>query len=347
MKTSVEYYEMLSDRSKVIGCLLLSLLLGYADYVTGDYSLSLFYLLPIAIASWFIGKRAALFIATVCAVELYSVGLIVAPGKISVMSLISWNAIMEVCYLFLAAYLIFKVRVKKDLAKQRAIALESANRELESFSYSVSHDLRSPLVWIGGYCRSILKHNGDKLDELHREQLKEACEGILRMEHLIAALLDLSRQAQCELICTATDLSEMAKSVASELVLAEPGRRVIFNIAAQITGTGDQRLLRVVVENLLRNAWKYTSEREDAVIEFGVTKCEGNQAYFVRDNGAGFDMAFAEKLFVPFQRLHGTEIFKGHGIGLATVKRIISRHNGKIWAESSEGNGATFYFTLG
>lgn len=228
----------------------------------------------------------------------------------------------------------------------RASDLEEANRELESFSYSVSHDLRSPLVWIGGYCRSILKHHGDRLDEGPREHLREICEGTQRMEQLIDALLDLSQLAQGELTRESVDLSEIAKSVAEKLMSAEPGRRVAFRIAEGIAGTGDQRLLRVVLENLLGNAWKYTSEQEDAVIEFGVTNCEGKQAYFVRDNGAGFDMACAEKLFVPFQRLHGTDKFKGHGIGLATVKRIISRHKGEIWAESRAGKGATFYFTL-
>jgi light-regulated signal transduction histidine kinase (bacteriophytochrome) len=346
MKSLLEYLDGLPAQTKLLGCLLLSLLLGVVDYITQDYSLSLFYLIPISFASWFIGKRTARYIALFCGMELYIVDLLVAPGKISIVSLRSWNALMEVGYLLLTAYLISVVRTEMEKTRQRSIELESLNLELSAFNYTVAHDLRSPLVWIGGYCRSILKHHCDRLDEVPREQLREVCEGTLRMEQLITSLLDFSQMAHGELNYEFVDLSEMTKSIVEKLVKTEPERQATFKIAEGIACIGDKRLLGVVVENLLSNAWKYTSEQKETVIEFGVSKFKGSRAYFVRDNGAGFDMESTGKLFVPFQRLHDSDRFKGHGIGLATVKRIVIRHKGEIWAQSRSGKGATFYFTV-
>lgn len=347
MKTVLEYFERLPDRSIVTVSLLLCLLIGFGDYITGDLSLSLFYFLPIAISSWFIGKKVGNYISMVCGVELYVIDLLVATGKFHLVSLRSWNSLMEICGLFLMAYLISKVRIEMEQSRQRSVALGIANQELESFGYSVSHDLRSPLVWIGGYCHSILKHQGDILDEQHRNYLVESCKGLQRMEQLIEALLGLSQIVQSNVTREPVDLSGIARNVAEQLLMSEPGRRVTFHISDSIVCSGDQHLLRIVLENLLNNAWKYASEQEHMVIEFGMTVKMGINTYFVRDNGAGFDMAIAEKLFVPFQRLHDSDRFKGHGIGLATVKRVIDRHKGEIWAESKEGQGATFYFTLG
>ncbi len=346
MKTSLEYVECLPDQPKVVACLLLSLLLGVVDYITGDYSLSLFYIFPIAFASWFIGKKAALYIAMLCGVELYFIQLLSAPDQASMVSLRSWNALMEVGYLFLTAYLISVVRAEMELSRQRAIELELLNQELSAFNYTVAHYLRSPLVWIGGYCRSILRHHSDRLDDEPREHLREVCEGTQRMEQLIATLLEFSQLAQRELTYESVNLSEIAQCVVEQFVKTEPERQATFKIAEGIITVGDQLLLRVVIENLLGNAWKYTGEQEEAVIEFGESKYKGKQAYFVRDNGAGFDMASAGKLFAPFQRFHDSDRFKGHGVGLATVKRIINRHKGEIWAQSQAGKGATFYFTI-
>lgn len=347
MKKLLIYVEGLPDILKVIGCLLFGLLLGYVDFITRDFSLRMFYLFPIAFASWFIDLRAGIFISMACSVEIIMIQLFVTPAYVSVINSKSWHALVEVCYLLLSGFLLSKLKVSMELASKRSTDLEIANRELEAFNYTVAHDLRSPLVWIGGYCRSILKHNADRLDEQPRNQLKDVCEGIQRTEQLIDALLGLSTLAQGELTRVSVNMSEMAKSVADELMLAEPERHVTFRYAEDVAGNGDKRLLRVVLQNLLNNAWKYTGEQEDAVVEFGVKNRKGIQTFFVRDNGAGFDIALAEKLFVPFQRLHGTETFKGHGIGLATVKKIITLHNGGIWAESSTGKGTIFYFTLG
>ncbi len=229
----------------------------------------------------------------------------------------------------------------------RAAELEAANRELEAFSYTVSHDLRRPLTVINGYCEVIRELCSATLGEQCRGYLEEIYGGTLRMNRLIDALLRFSSATRAELRRETVDLSAMARDVAAELRLAEPGRRVVFRIAEGMMVTGDVNLLRVVVENLLGNAWKYTGHREEGVIEVGVAEIDGKPACFVRDNGAGFAMAEAERLFIPFQRLSGSAEFKGHGIGLATVERIIRRHGGKVWAEGAPGEGATFHFSLG
>jgi light-regulated signal transduction histidine kinase (bacteriophytochrome) len=228
----------------------------------------------------------------------------------------------------------------------RAFDLEAANSDLEAFNYTVSHDLRKPLTIINGYCQAILELFGENLNPQCREYLHEIYDWTLRMNKLIDALLNFSHLSHCELCMETVDLSMMAKSVAEELQQAETGRRVTFRIAEGIKAKGDANLLRVVLENLLGNAWKYSGNQYEAVIEFGRTEVEGKPAWFVRDNGAGFDMGYAENLFIPFQRLPGSDEFKGHGIGLATVERIIKRHGGRVWAEGAVGKGATIYFTL-
>jgi len=228
----------------------------------------------------------------------------------------------------------------------RAVELEDANRELEAFNYTVAHDLRNPLNVVSSYCQVIKELCSDKLDEQCRNYLQETYDGTLRMNRLIEALLQFSRLAHAELKRDRVDLSSMAKEVAAELQLSELERRVEIRIADGIVADGDAPLLRVVLTNLLGNAWKYTATREEAIIEFGVTEVDGRPAFFVRDNGSGFDMTDADKLFVPFQRLPCAEEYRGFGIGLATVERIIRRHGGRIWAEGESGKGATFYFTL-
>ena len=228
----------------------------------------------------------------------------------------------------------------------RAAELESANRELEAFNYTVSHDLRRPLTNINSYCQVIQEMCGGNLGEQCQGYIREIYEGTLRMNELIDTLLNFSQLMRNELHREPVDVSEIAKIVMAELQLTETGRRVTFRIAEGMTAYGDANLLRVVLENLLGNAWKYTGAREEAVIEFGVAEIGGKPACFVRDNGSGFDMKYAEKLFIPFQRLPGADEFKGHGIGLATVERIIRRHGGRVWAEGEPGRGATFYFML-
>jgi PAS domain S-box-containing protein len=237
-------------------------------------------------------------------------------------------------------------RLNTDLAA-RAAELEAVNRELEAFNYTVAHDLRKPLTVINILCQTIEDQCGDNLDEQCRGYLQESYNGTLRMSQLIDALLNFSRLAHVEPHREKIHISTIAQAAAAELKQTEPARRVTFRIAEGIIADGDANLLRVVLDNLFGNAWKHTVARDEAVIEFGSTEIDGKLAYFVRDNGTGFDMSDANKLFIPFQRLPGAEEFKGFGIGLATVERIIRCHGGKVWAEGEPGAGATFYFTLG
>jgi signal transduction histidine kinase len=225
--------------------------------------------------------------------------------------------------------------------------LEIANREKDAFNYTVSHDLRNHLNVVGSYCQVIREASGDRLDEMCREYLRDAYNAVVRMDRLIGTLLDFSRLASSELNRETVALSTMAMEIASALKARAHARVVDFRIAGGISVDADPSLMRVVLENLLGNACKYTGKQEEAVIEFGEMERDGKHAFFVRDNGPGFHMADAEKLFIPFHRLPGTADYKGNGIGLATVERIITRHGGRVWAEGEPGRGATFYFTLG
>jgi signal transduction histidine kinase len=230
--------------------------------------------------------------------------------------------------------------------RDRTAELEAANKELETFSYSVSHDLRAPLRGIDGFSRILLEKYSAQLDDEGKDSLQRVRAATQRMGELIDDLLTLSRATRAELRRTAVDLTALAGEIVAELERAEPTRRVRWVIAPGLAATGDRQLLRVVLDNLLNNAWKFTSRQAEARIEFGAMKGEQGCAFFVRDNGVGFDMAYAGKLFGAFQRLHATADFPGTGIGLATVQRIIHRHGGRVWAEGQVNHGATFYFTL-
>lgn len=235
--------------------------------------------------------------------------------------------------------------VVSDVTEQKTLA--EACRELESFSFSVSHDLRSPLRSICGYSEQLLEDYGGNLDDQGRRYVENILNGGRRMAQIIEAMLDFSTISRNELHRENVDLSELAVVVMAELRLSAPERMVSFTIAEGLVVNGDARLLRSVMENLFGNAWKYTGNVPHSCIEFGKTEEGGASVFFVRDNGAGFDMAHSDRLFVPFQRLHLEREFPGNGIGLATVQRIIQRHGGRIWAESAPARGATFYFTLG
>lgn len=227
----------------------------------------------------------------------------------------------------------------------RAGELEAANLDLEAFNSTVSHDLRRPLTTINGYCQVIQQLCCSKLSEECQGYIGEIYAGTLRMNRLIDTMLNFSRVTRGEVCRERINLSELAEEVALSLKVTAPERRITFKLAAGVMVSGDAGLLRVVLDNLLGNAWKHTGERDFVVIEFGTTRVDGKTACFIRDNGPGFDLAQAEQLFAPFQRLPGT-VVEGFGIGLATVDRIIRRHGGRVWAESAPGKGATFFFTL-
>ena len=230
---------------------------------------------------------------------------------------------------------------------QRTAQLEAANKELEAFSYSVSHDLRAPLRSIDGFSQALLEDCRDALDERGTEYLRRVRAATQRMGGLIDDLLGLSRVTRAEMHREPVSLSEMARSAAEEMKRVQPERSVEFVIQDGLVAEGDGRLLRVVLENLLGNALKFSAPHPSARIEFGSRKQpDGRVAYFVRDDGVGFDMTYADKLFGAFQRLHSSAEFMGSGIGLASVQRIVHRHGGRVWAEGAVERGATFYFTV-
>ena len=234
----------------------------------------------------------------------------------------------------------------EDQVAQRTTQLAAANHELEAFSYSVSHDLRAPLRSIDGFSRVLLDDYSAHLDETGKDYLQRVRAATQRMGQLIDDMLKLSRVTRSEMNFKSVNLSMLAQTVADELQQTQPERHVEFLCTPGMTVRGDAHLLKVALENLLGNAWKFTSKREQAHIEIGVTHKVETSVYFVRDNGAGFDMAYVGKLFSAFQRLHAMTEFPGTGIGLATVQRIIHRHGGRVWAEGEPGKGSTFYFTL-
>ena len=228
----------------------------------------------------------------------------------------------------------------------RTIQLTAANQELEAFSYSVSHDLRAPLRSLDGFSIVLLEDYAGQLDEPGKNYLARIQEASRRMNQLINDLLDLSRVTRADFTRQRVDLSALANSIAAELKAQSPQRQVEFEITVDLIVQGDASLLKIVLENLLNNAYKFTSRREQASIQVGRVEQDGQWIYFVRDNGAGFDMDYANKLFGAFQRLHSEKEFPGTGIGLATVQRIIHRHGGRVWAEGAVDQGATFYFTI-
>ncbi len=230
--------------------------------------------------------------------------------------------------------------------EKRGADLEATNRELETFAYSVSHDLRAPLRAIDGFSQVLMEDHGEKLDAEGRNCLSRVRAATQRMGELIDCLLGLARLNRQEVQRSNVDLSAVAGAIAENLRQNDPSREVDFVIAPGAQAQGDRRLLEVALQNLLANAWKFTGKSPHARIEFGVSGENGKSIFFVRDNGAGFDMAYAGKLFGTFQRLHAQGEFEGHGIGLATVRRVINRHGGRIWAEGQVGKGATFSFTL-
>ena len=235
---------------------------------------------------------------------------------------------------------------RNETLRRNAAELLAANQELDAFAYSVSHDLRAPLRSIDGFSQVLLEDYAAQLDEAGRDSLRRVRAASQRMATLIDDLLKLARVTRVEMRTERVDLTRMAQDIVAELQRTDAARQVEFVIAPGLEARADPPLLRVVLENLLRNSWKYTAKQPRPRVEFGWTEANGGRAFMVRDNGAGFDMKYMDKLFGVFQRLHSAAEFEGTGVGLATVRRIILRHGGQIWAEGAVDQGATFYFTL-
>ncbi len=234
----------------------------------------------------------------------------------------------------------------KEQVEERTRSLRAANRELESFSYSVSHDLRAPLRAIDGFTQILEEDYIDSLDEDGRHYMQRIRTGVKRMNELIDDLLQLSRISRQKLDTVRLEIGRMVRRISEDLQENDSQRKVEFIIDDKLCVDADTRLLQIVLENILGNAWKYTAKVEHAVIEFGMQHEGGEDIFYIRDNGAGFDMAYVDKLFIVFERLHKDEDFEGSGVGLATVERIIRRHGGRIWAQAELGKGAAFFFTL-
>jgi light-regulated signal transduction histidine kinase (bacteriophytochrome) len=233
--------------------------------------------------------------------------------------------------------------------RARTAELEASTRELDAFAYSVSHDLRAPLRAVAGFSEVLLEEWADQLDEQGQDYLRRVVAATERMGQLIDDLLNLSRASRMELTREPVDLTAIAHRVVSDLAMTDPLRPAVdldVTIDEDLHAVCDPALMELVLRNLISNAWKFSAKQNKPRIRFGSVEQEGTSAFFVRDNGAGFDPRYADKLFVPFQRLHAVDDFPGSGIGLAIVNRIIARHGGRVWAESTPGAGAVFYFTL-
>jgi len=310
-----------ADRSAVVKQL------RHAVQRVEDPELEFRFLTSNALSGWLLGRGRIHFDSAGRPARLLGVGIEITAQKMAELEISRLNAQLE------------------QRVADRTAQLQAANKELDAFCYSVSHDLRAPLRSVRGFMEVLLERYAVNLDARGREFLRRACEASRHMDQLIDSLLKLSRVGRSELSRRLVDLSKLATSIAHELSVAEPDRRVKISVAAELTAVGDERLLRLVLENLLANAWKFTSKKDEALIEFGSTTTP-DKAFFVRDNGAGFDPAYAARLFGVFQRLHSANEFPGNGVGLATVQRIITRHGGRLWATGAVDEGATFYFVL-
>jgi light-regulated signal transduction histidine kinase (bacteriophytochrome) len=253
----------------------------------------------------------------------------------------------EISEWFGAAQDITERKLAEQNLRHRTEELTAANRDLESFSYSVSHDLQNPLGIIGGFTNILIEDYAEKIDKEGQDFLWRISDGVKRMQALIKDMLALSRIGRQEVHRENVNLSAIARNYLQELENSEPQRKVELDVPYNIHADADPRLIHLALENLLRNAWKFTSKKEKTHIEFGTVHQDGSTVFFIRDNGVGFDMQAAQKIFEPFKRVHKEKEFGGTGVGLSIVQRVIERHGGKVWAEGKVGEGATFYFTLG
>lgn len=336
--------------------LILLALIGWADYRDGFYmSFSLFYLLPITLVAAKMGRRGGIAMSILATAFLFVIEESLRPGEMRLYALI-WNTVLRFGFFLLIVFVqaaLQEALLKIEEANRRLTSanneLAAVNEELSAFTRASAHDLRSPLVAIKGFADRLIRRQGGSPAGEVRRSLEAISSSAQHISELLTAMLSFARAGKAEMRRVDVALSPVANQIADRLAAAAGGRKVEFKIGPGIAGNADPDLIYIVLDNLLGNAWKFSSGSPAAVIEFGVIRDEaGNDppVYYVRDNGIGLDIASADKLFTPFTRLHPASRFEGSGIGLSTVKRIIERHGGRIWAESAPGQGATFYFTL-
>ncbi len=343
----------LSGKVTAITAFILLALIGYIDFKTGnELSLSVFYLLPVSLAALNAGKTMGISTAVISAVVETAVQLW-GGYRYSTLWILFWNTgILMAMYILLAMLVaFFKDAYEKEMQHVSEMEkineeLQTSYREMESFSYSVSHDLRAPLRIINGLSDAVLKDHCEKLDDEGRKLLKVIQKNTERMDKLISALLDLSKIGRQEMRIDEINMEKTAKLIADELKAGIPERAISVTIKDLPSVHGDAVLIRQVITNLLSNAFKFTRDRDVALVEIGSRRDGGDDVFYVKDNGAGFDMAYGNKLFGVFQRLHSLKEFEGTGVGLSIVERIIKRHGGRVWAEGKRNEGATFYFAL-
>jgi signal transduction histidine kinase len=337
----------------IIIAVVVTTLIGYVDYLTGfELRVDVFYLMPISFVAWYISKKAGIYISLMSISLIFFSDLLSNPDH-HVHGVDVWNLSMILIFFIIVTLSLSHLKISSDEQRQLLSELQKAfddikttNESLEAFSYSVSHDLRGPLWRIEGFTEIIADKYSDRLDEKGIDYIRRILSSTQRMKDLIDALLKLSLYSRGNLNRSSVDLTALVRRAMEESAKSSPGRTVEMVIAEGVIADGDPALLQVIIFNLIENAWKFTKHRPIAKIEFGLTKIDGKDTYFIRDNGAGFSMANAKRLFNPFERLHSESEFSGFGIGLATVQRIIHCHGGRIWAESGVDKGATFYFTL-
>lgn len=299
----------------------------------------------LVLLSYLSKKQRDIIIAAIVGSVLTWVGFYLSRPE-GVMWMVLVNRFLAIFVIWIAALSVWVYKAQEIKLRRSRDELAAVNKELEAFAYSVSHDLRAPLRSIDGFSQALVEDYYDKFDDSGKNFLNRIRAACQKMGVLIDELLTLSRVTRHVLELETVDLTKRAREIEKDLREREPERNVEFIIQDGVTAQGDIHLLDILMSNLLGNAWKYTGKHDNAKIEFGSFQDDGNVVYFVRDNGAGFNMEYYDKLFGAFQRLHLQTEFEGVGVGLATVQRVISRHGGHIWAEGKEGEGATFYFSL-
>jgi signal transduction histidine kinase len=349
----VEYFGKQSKPFYILLCSALLSIIGIADYLTGnEISLSIFYLFPVALATWFVNKRMGILFSIIGA-EVWFIADVTMGYSYSHFLMHIWNAFVRLCFFLIVSYLLSMLKIsfmnEKRLNReleQHVLALTETNRELDAFNYTVSHDLKAPLIIIGGFINRFLKKQGDDLDTKEKDMLNAIQAHIQKMERLIKDLLAFSRVGRRKIEPTEIDMGNLVTTVLDELKPISEGRMIKYDIKTLASTHGDRTLIKQVFSNLLSNAIKFTTNKKTAIIEVGGLTEENENIYYVKDNGMGFNSQDSDKLFTVFQRLHGVEELEGSGVGLSIVQRIVKRHGGRVWAEGKVNEGASFYFSL-
>jgi signal transduction histidine kinase len=348
-----EYFDKQSKPFYILLCSALLFIIGIADYLTGtEISLSIFYLFPVALATWFVNKRIGILFSIIGA-AIWFVADVTMGYSYSHFFMHIWNAFVRLCFFLIVAYLLSMLKIsfmnEKRLNKeleQHVLALTETNRELDAFNYTVSHDLKVPLVIIGGFINRFLKKQGDDLDTKEKDMLNAIQAHIRKMERLIKDLLAFSLVGRQKIKPTEIDIGNLVTTVLDELKPLSEGRIIKYDIKTLPTAYGDRTLIKQVFINLISNAIKFTTNKKMAIIEVGGWTEENENVYCVKDNGMGFNSQDSDKLFTVFQRLHGIEELEGSGVGLSIVQRIVKRHSGRVWAEGKVNEEASIYFSL-